>query len=72
MIDAFNVCGHAIPDRERVAACLAPNIKRISGACRTVMQRYRRPASTARQAVGARLIAIAARSRSCDLRVEQP
>ena len=42
MNDAFNVCGHAIPDRDRVAACLAQNINRISPACRTVMQRYSR------------------------------
>ena len=41
--DAFNVCGDAIPDRERVAACLARNINRISVACRTVMQRYQPP-----------------------------
>ena len=40
MNDAFNVCGHDIPDRERSAACLARNIKRISPACRTVMLRY--------------------------------
>jgi hypothetical protein len=38
--DAFNVCGHAIPDRTRVAACLTQNISRISSACRTVMLRY--------------------------------
>jgi hypothetical protein len=38
--DAFNVCGDAIPDRDRVAACLARNINNISVACRTVMQRY--------------------------------
>ena len=40
MNDAFTVCGQAIPDRDRVAACLAQNIKRISPACRAVMQRY--------------------------------
>ena len=40
MNDAFNVCGEAIPDRDQVAACLAKNIKRISPACRTVMNRY--------------------------------
>jgi hypothetical protein len=43
MNDAFTICGHAIPDRERVGACLAQNINRISGACRTVMLRYSRP-----------------------------
>jgi hypothetical protein len=41
--DAFNVCGDAIPDRDRVAACLARNISRISVACRTVMLRYQQP-----------------------------
>jgi hypothetical protein len=40
MDDAFNVCGHAIPDRDRVAACLAANLQRISSGCRTVMLRY--------------------------------
>jgi hypothetical protein len=42
MNDAFTICGHAIPDRERVGACLAQNINRISSPCRTVMQRYSR------------------------------
>jgi hypothetical protein len=43
MNDAFSVCGHAIPDRDRVAACLAQNINRISMPCRTVMLRYSKP-----------------------------
>jgi hypothetical protein len=43
MGDAFSICGHAIPDRERVGACLAENIKRLSSACRQVMLRYNRP-----------------------------
>jgi hypothetical protein len=46
MGDAFSVCGHAIPDRDRVAACLAQNINRISMPCRTVMLRYSKPANT--------------------------
>ena len=50
MNDAFNVCGHAIPDRDRVGACLAQNINRISSACRTVMLRYQRPTATAARA----------------------
>ncbi len=50
MNDAFNVCGHAIPDRDRVAACLSKNIRKISPACRTVMQRYPKPTSTANRA----------------------
>jgi hypothetical protein len=51
MNDAFTVCGQAIPDRDRVAACLAQNINRISAPCRTVMQRYSRSASTPRARV---------------------
>ncbi len=43
MNDAFSVCGHAIPDRDRVAACLAQNINRISPGCRMVMARYPKP-----------------------------
>ena len=34
----------AIPDRDRVAACLAANLKRISNECRSVMLRYSKPA----------------------------
>jgi hypothetical protein len=47
MNDAFNVCGHAIPDRDRVGACLYQNISRISPACRTVLSRYQKPTTTA-------------------------
>jgi hypothetical protein len=48
MNDAFSVCGHAIPDRDRVGACLAQNLNRISSACRTVMLRYSKPAPATR------------------------
>ena len=43
MNDAFTICGNAIPDRDRVAACLARNINRISAPCRMVMARYSKP-----------------------------
>jgi hypothetical protein len=46
MGDAFNVCGHAIPNREKVGACLAHNLKKLSPACRTVMLRHNRPAGS--------------------------
>lgn len=46
MNDAFNVCGNAIPDRDKVAACLAANLNRISSACRTVMLRYQKPSKS--------------------------
>ena len=46
MDDAFNVCGHAIPDRDRVAACLHQNVSKISPACRAVMARHPKPTST--------------------------
>lgn len=49
MNDAFGICGHAIPDRDRVAACLAQNISRISSGCRTVMHRYSRQAPSERE-----------------------
>jgi hypothetical protein len=53
MDDAFNVCNHAIPDRDRVAACLAQNINRISRACRLVMQRYSaQPRATSHDRLG--------------------
>jgi len=45
MNDAFNICAQEIPDRDRVAACLARNMKRISFACRTVMMRYQKPSA---------------------------
>jgi len=54
MSDAFNVCGHAIPDRDRVAACLAQNINRISTACRNVMARYPKPKTSSRYAADQR------------------
>ena len=53
MDDAFRFCGHAIPDRDRVAGCLSDNFSRISIACRTVMQRYSN-ASSSRAAPGRR------------------
>jgi hypothetical protein len=46
MDDAYGFCGHAIPDRDRVAGCLAQNIDKISVACRTVMRRYQEPESS--------------------------
>ena len=54
MGDAFNICGHAIPDRDRVAACLAQNISRISAPCRTVMQRYSKSMTATRAKLSAR------------------
>jgi len=54
MGDAFSVCGHAIPDRDRVAACLAKNMNRISVACRTVMQRYSKPMTATRAKLSTR------------------
>ena len=69
MNDAFNVCGHAIPDRDRVAACLAQNINRISGACRTVMQRYAKPSQptvAARASLSARQLSTRCRAARAD------
>ena len=52
--DAFSVCGHAIPDRDRVAACLSQNINRISAGCRTVMQRYAKSVTATRAKLSVR------------------
>ena len=54
MGDAFSVCGHAIPDRDRVAACLAQNMNRISVGCRTLMQRHAKPMTATRAKLSAR------------------
>ncbi len=40
--DAFRLCEEAIPDRERVKACLIANMRRLSPECRQVFQRGRR------------------------------
>ncbi len=40
--DAFRLCEDAIPDRERVKACLIANMRRLSPECRQVFQRGRR------------------------------
>jgi hypothetical protein len=59
MNDAFTVCGDAIPDRGRVAACLAHNINRISNACRTVMQRYQQQDTSMATATAMKSMAMA-------------
>jgi hypothetical protein len=42
--DAFRVCGHAIPDRDRVRACLRQNMRSISSLCRGALIRASRGA----------------------------
>ena len=37
--DAFRICSHAIPDRDRVRSCLRQNIRHISSLCRGALQR---------------------------------
>lgn len=39
--DAFRLCGHAIPDQERVKACLIANMSKLSPACRRMFNRGR-------------------------------
>jgi hypothetical protein len=38
--DAFRVCGAAIPDRDRVFACLLERRAQLSPGCRGVMNRH--------------------------------
>jgi hypothetical protein len=41
--DAFQHCGDAIPDRDRVYQCLVKKVKTISPACRKVITRPAHP-----------------------------
>jgi hypothetical protein len=43
MNDAFKVCGHTIPDRNRTIACMVQNKSRLSAGCQTVMDKYSTP-----------------------------
>jgi hypothetical protein len=40
--DAFRVCGHAIPDEQRVKACMIANVRKLSPGCRRFFVRPRR------------------------------
>ena len=40
--DAFRLCGNAVPDEQRVKACLLANMRRLSPTCRRMFQRGRR------------------------------
>jgi hypothetical protein len=42
--DAFRICSHAIPDRDRVRSCLRQNMRRISSLCRGALKRASRGA----------------------------
>jgi hypothetical protein len=49
--DAFRLCSAAIPDADRVAACIAANVRNLSPACRAV---YRPVGAMAETTPGAR------------------
>jgi len=40
--DAFKFCERAIPDEDKVKACLLANMRKLSPACRRMFQRGRR------------------------------
>jgi hypothetical protein len=40
--EAFRLCTHAIPDRDRVRACLRQNMPRLNSLCRGALQRSRK------------------------------
>ncbi len=40
--DAFRVCGNAIPDEQRVKACMIANVRKLSPGCRRFFVRPRR------------------------------
>jgi hypothetical protein len=37
--DAFRLCNHAIPDQDRVKACLIANMSKLTPACRRMFRR---------------------------------
>jgi hypothetical protein len=41
--DAFQFCGDAIPDEQRVKVCLLKNLRRLSPACQRVFRGGRHP-----------------------------
>lgn len=51
MYDAFRVCGHAIPSRERVIECFRENLNELSPLCRGVMVRHNKPVARGRQRI---------------------
>jgi hypothetical protein len=40
--DAFRLCTHAMPDRDRVRACLRQHMPRLNSLCRGALQRSRK------------------------------
>ena len=40
MNDAMTICGAFVPDRDKVAACLLSNKRRISHACRVALSHW--------------------------------
>jgi hypothetical protein len=40
--EAFRLCTHAMPDRDRVRACLRQNMPRLNSLCRGALQRGRK------------------------------
>jgi hypothetical protein len=48
--DAFRVCGHTIPDRERTFQCMIAYRDSLSPGCRAVMARHLPPEPTSRKA----------------------
>jgi hypothetical protein len=50
MDDAFKVCGHTIPDRNRTIACMVQNKSRLSSGCQMVMDKYSTPNSNTQTA----------------------
>lgn len=48
--DAFALCSEAIPDANRIAACLHKNFSRVSAPCRAYMASYGKSQKTARHA----------------------
>jgi hypothetical protein len=51
--DAFRVCSHTIPDRERTFQCMVANREALSAGCRGVMARLLPPEPAPQKAAAA-------------------
>ena len=70
--DAFRVCSHTIPDRDRTFQCMVANKDALSPGCRTVMARLLPPDPAPQKATPQRRPAAFSRSAARDPAAEKP
>jgi hypothetical protein len=70
--DAFRVCSHTIPDRDRTFQCMVANKDALSPGCRTVMARLLPPDPPAQKATTQRRRTALSKPATTDPAVEKP